>query len=154
MSRPSRFNDAITDTVRALYEKGKTDGQVAEIIGVSIRTLHYWKAKHPDFLHAIKDSKQVADDLVEASLFSRAVGYSHPEEKIFQHEGEIIRAETVKQYPPDPTAMIFWLKNRRPEEWREKQPGEDDKTVTLAGEVELKTTDIKDRIKQLKDEPE
>lgn len=109
-----------------LYAEGKTDKQVAEIVGVCEKTLNNWKGKHPEFLQALRKSKQIADDLVAASLFSRAVGYSHEEEKVFCHEGCIITHDTIKQYPPDVTAAIFWLKNRQPKQWREKQPGEAD----------------------------
>ncbi len=103
----------------ALYKKGKTDAQVAEIIGVSVRTIHNWKGKNPSFFHSLKDAKQIADELVEASLFSRATGYSHKAEEIFCAFGRVTRVKTVKQYPPDTTAAIFWLKNRQPARWRE-----------------------------------
>jgi hypothetical protein len=145
--RPSRFNDAIKEKIIDLAEKGKTNEQIADIIGVHVRTIENWQGKHPDLLWAIKEAKQIADDLVEASLFSRAVGYSHPEQKVFQNMGEIITHETIKQYPPDPTAMIFWLKNRQPKRWREKQPGEDDKTITLKSNEDLDA-----RIKELEEE--
>ena len=104
----------------ALYKRGKTDAQVAHIIGVSVRTIHNWKGNFPDFFHALKDAKQVADDLVEASLFAKATGFSHVEEKIFCFEGSIIRAKTRRQYAPDTTAAIFWLKNRQPDRWRDR----------------------------------
>jgi hypothetical protein len=124
MARPSKFNDQIKAKMIELYEKGKTDDQVAEIIGVCPRTIANWKGNHPEFLQTLKESKQIADDLVEASLFSRAVGYSHVEEKVFCHEGCIVTHETVRQYPPDTAAAIIWLKNRNPKRWREKMPDE------------------------------
>lgn len=152
--RPTKFNDAIREKIASLAEKGKTVEQIAEIIGVTPRTIYNWQGKHPDLFHALKEAKQVADDLVEASLFARAVGYSHPEVKVFCDKGEITEHEVVKHYPPDVTAAIFWLKNRQPELWREKQPGEDDHTVNLKGEIEVgvKRIDIAERVKQLKGE--
>ena len=121
MARPSKFNIALSEKMIELYNKGKTDRQVAEIIGVSERTITNWKASNPGFLLSLKEAKQGADDLVEASLFSRAIGYTNPEEKIFcDKDGNIIRAPTLKHYAPDVTAQIFWLKNRRPELWRDK----------------------------------
>ena len=125
MGTKSKFNSSLLATIVNLYACGKTDEQVAERIGVSVRTIYNWKGKHPDFLQALKEGTQVADDLVEASLFHRATGYSHIEEKIFISDGQIIRAKTRKHYPPDTTAAIFWLKNRRPESWRDAQPDED-----------------------------
>lgn len=120
LGRPTVFNDALCEKMIQLYEKGKTDQQVADIIGVSRKTINNWKGKHPDFVYALREMKQVADSFVEASLFSRAVGFSHEEQKVFQYEGQIVTHETVKQYPPDVTAAIFWLKNRQPDRWRDK----------------------------------
>lgn len=120
LGRPSKFNDAIKEKMLQLFEQGKTNKEVAEIVGVHVRTIENWQAKHPDFLWALKEAKGIADDLIEASLFSRAAGYSHPEEKVFQYEGQIITHETTKHYPPDTGAISLWLKNRRPKEWRER----------------------------------
>lgn len=119
MPRPSKFNDALKDIILRLYKQGRTDKQVAEAIGVCEKTLNNWKGKNATFLQSLKDAKFVADALVEASLFSRAAGYSHVEEKIFMVDGKAKRVKTAKQYPPDTTAAIFWLKNRQPEKWRE-----------------------------------
>ena len=60
------------------------------------------------------------DKQVERALFERACGYKHPEDKIFCHEGEITIQPTIKHYPPDPVSMIFWLKNRQKDKWRDK----------------------------------
>ena len=68
----------------------------------------------------LKSGKEVADNRVERSLYNRAVGYTFDSEKVFQHQGEIVRAKTVEHVPPDTTAGIFWLKNRKPAEWRDK----------------------------------
>lgn len=132
--RPSRFNDALLEKITALYADGKTDAEVAKAIGVSLKTIYNWKGKHPQFLHALKDSKGIADDLVEASLFQRATGYTCAEEKIFVYEGMPIRVKTVKHYAPDVTAQIFWLKNRRADLWREStgQPIEQTPVISAA----------------------
>lgn len=100
---------------------GATDEQLANFFGVGETTINKWKKAHKEFGESLKKGKAEADARVAQSLYHRALGYSHPEEKIFQSEGEIIRAETVKHYPPDPTSMIFWLKNRQPTLWRDKQ---------------------------------
>lgn len=100
---------------------GATDENLGSFFGVSEKTICEWKKRHKEFASALKRGKEDADANVAKSLYNRALGYSHPEEKIFQSEGQVIRAETVKHYPPDATAMIFWLKNRQPELWREKQ---------------------------------
>lgn len=119
--RPSKFNEETAKQAIEAAAEGKTDSQIAEIIGICPRTLDYWKGKYPDFLRALKKAKKKADDLVVASLFRRATGYYHPEEKVFfdAKSGIVTRVETLRHYPPDTTAAIFWLKNRRPDRWRD-----------------------------------
>lgn len=62
-----------------------------------------------------------ADAVIAQKLFHRAKGYEHPEDKIFNDSGKPLVVPTVKHYPPDTTAAIFWLKNRQPKKWRDKQ---------------------------------
>jgi hypothetical protein len=120
--RPTKFDGLDLEKVKSLVAQGKTDAQMAKFFGVNVDTWHEWKKVHPSFSDALKDWKVEADVKVEASLYDRARGYSHPEEKIFCNAaGEVTRVETVKHYPPDPTSMIFWLKNRQPEKWRDRQ---------------------------------
>lgn len=122
--RKSGFNEIIQATILRLIKDGKTEEQIAEIIGVSKTTLTNWKGKHPYFLYAVRESRLVADELVEAALFNRALGYSHPEEKVFQYEGCIVTHEIKKHYPPDTQAAMFWLRNRQPDRWKEKTEGD------------------------------
>ena len=73
-------------------------------------------------IKSLKAGKADADDRVERSLYSRAVGYSFNSEKIFcNKDGEVTRVPIVEHVPPDVTAQIFWLKNRKPSEWRDVQ---------------------------------
>lgn len=126
MGRPSVFSDRLVERLLEMATKGATDAQLAKAAGVSITTLKNWKAAHPDFLAALKEAKNLADDLVEASLYMRATGYSHPAIKIFCSQGAVITEKYIERYPPDVTACIFWLKNRQPERWREKQLGKNE----------------------------
>ena len=149
LGRPSLFNDSIREKMIELAGKGKTNQQIADIIGVHVRTIENWQGKHKELMWALKEAKQVADDLVEASLFSRAVGYSHKEVKVFFDSKSLqtVEHEVVQQYAPDTTAAIFWLKNRQPDKWREKQPGEpSDVTVNITG---LPDADLDARIQKL-----
>lgn len=118
--RPSAFREEYVEQVRKLCLLGATDENIADFFGVCVATIFNWGNDHPEFLEARKSGKEAADANVASRLYSRAMGYTHPEEKIFQCEGEIIRADTMKHYPPDTTACIFWLKNRRPTEWRDR----------------------------------
>lgn len=104
---------------------GATDRDIADFFEVSESTLNNWKLKHPALLESLKRSKDEADALVEQSLFRKATGYTHASEKVFQFQGEIVRADTVEHYAPDTTAMIFWLKNRQPDRWRDRRDGAD-----------------------------
>lgn len=118
MGRPSKFNEDTRQEAIRLARAGKTNAQISDIIGICPKTFDLWKGRYPDFLRALKEAKQEADELVKASLFRRATGYYHDEEKIFCAFGEVTRVKTVKHYPPDTAAAIFWLKNRQPKEWR------------------------------------
>ena len=67
-----------------------------------------------------------------ASLYHRANGYSHPDVDIKVIDGEIVQTELIKYYPPDATSAIFWLKNRQPKKWRDKQETEHSGRIEVA----------------------
>lgn len=126
--RPSKFNEQVKKKILDLAEKGYTDKQIAKVIGVHENTLGNWKLKDQEFLWSLKEAKVDADALVEASLFQRAVGYVGKETKVFCEKGEITEHTVEKQFAPDTTAAIFWLKNRKPDEWRDKREVEVDQS--------------------------
>ncbi|MBY0473696.1 MAG: hypothetical protein K2Q13_01390 [Nitrosomonas sp.] len=99
---------------------GATDTQLAEFFNVAESTINLWKKKQPEFANALRRGKMLADAEVAHALFKRATGYSHAETHIACHEGKIIKTEISKNYAPDTTACIFWLKNRQPKNWRDK----------------------------------
>ena len=122
MGRPSKYDLINLAQVKKLVLRGWTDLQMAEFFEVDESTWTRWKEKHEDFRTSLKDWKVEADAIVERCLFERATGYSHPEDKIFKPAGEDPTiVPTTKHYPPDTVAGIFWLKNRQPDIWREKQ---------------------------------
>lgn len=100
---------------------GCTDKEIASVFDISEPTLNKWKNESLDFLLALKKGKDVADAKVAQSLYKRAIGYSHPDVDIKIYEGQIIQTPLIKHYPPDTTAAIFWLKNRKKAVWRDKQ---------------------------------
>ena len=85
-----------------------------------LRTINAWKSEHVEFVQALKAGKAEADDRVERALYHRAVGYSHEVEKPMVIDKDVRIVTYTERYPPDTTACIFWLKNRNPEEWRDK----------------------------------
>ena len=119
--QPSPYRPEFAKQAKDRCEKGADNKELAEFFDVSLTTLDRWAAKHTEFRGALKVGKEPADDRVERSLFQRAVGYSFESEKIFQYEGRAVRVKTIEHVPPDVTAQIFWLKNRRPKEWRDRR---------------------------------
>jgi hypothetical protein len=122
--RKPTWKDGYLEQARKLAALGATDVEMADFFGVSLRTFMRWKVSKPEFWHALKAAKDAADERVERRLYERAVGYAVEIEKIVVSRGKVIRLKTVEHYPPDTTALIFWLKNRQPEKWRDKvDPG-------------------------------
>lgn len=132
--RPEVYRPSFNSQVEKLCMLGATDQQIADFFGVKVLSIHYWKKKYPGFLASIRKGKDEADSNVAKSLYRRAIGYSHKEDVIFNDKGHPLIVPTTKHYPPDSTAMIFWLKNRRPKEWRDKHDHDiksDGKAITL-----------------------
>lgn len=119
--RPSLYKLAYAEQAGKLCALGATDAQLADFFGVNISTINLWKVQHEEFSASVKLSKEMADQRVEESLYRRAMGYEHDEVDIRVVEGQIVQTPIRKYYPPDSTAMIFWLKNRKKAEWRDKQ---------------------------------
>tara|TARA_R110000764_G_scaffold10764_3_gene32831 strand:+ start:90 stop:548 length:459 start_codon:yes stop_codon:yes gene_type:complete len=120
MGAPKKYNKKYNEQARKLCLMGYTDVELADFFEVSVRTINNWKKEYPDFLHALKLGKSYADAEVTASLYERAVGYSHTETKVFNNQGEILTHDVKRIYPPDPISIKYWLNNRQPEKWREK----------------------------------
>jgi hypothetical protein len=124
--RPSSFKEEYNKGLEELYRRGFTDNQIVTILksfsGVGCeKTINTWKLKNAKFLQSLKDWKSAADLKVEKSLYERACGFEHPEEKVqLDRDGKWQRTMVTKKYAPDTTAIIFWLKNRKPEEWRDR----------------------------------
>lgn len=106
---------------------GLVDEQIAKNIGISRATLSNWKNKHPLITRALAKGKEVVDREVENALLKKALGYTYEEvitmrqeveEDVFQ-DVEVKRIK--KQVPPDTTAIIFWLKNRKQDTWRDRK---------------------------------
>ena len=111
---------------------GLTDEQIAQNIGISRSTLNEWKKRFPDIKDTIKRGKEVVDRQVENALFKSAVGYEYTEiTKELTDSGMKVTKRVTKQMAPNPTSAIFWLKNRKPDEWRDK------KETQVSGEMSV-----------------
>lgn len=121
--RPSKYEPAFVNGARKLAKLGATDQEIADFFEIDLRTLYRWKIAHEDFCHALKEGKSEADDRVERSLYQRAIGYEQEAVKIFMPAGkdDPVYAPYRERVAPDTTAAIFWLKNRRPNDWRDKK---------------------------------
>jgi hypothetical protein len=104
---------------------GQTIDQIAETIGVHQTTINYWMNEHPTFREAIMSGRDQADAEVAAALYHRARGYSCPDDKVTVYkdrltgEPQVIVTPGTKYYPPDTLAIIFWLKNRQKDLWKD-----------------------------------
>lgn len=121
MGRPSAYRPEFVDQAAKLCKLGATDRELADFFEVAESTLNLWKIEYPEFSESLKRGKEQADARVEQSLYRRALGYSHDAVKIFKNKDEeAVLVPYVEHYPPDTTACIFWLKNRQPDQWRDK----------------------------------
>jgi len=138
--RPTKFKPEYMDLAYKYCLLGATDADLARFFDVEESTVNNWKIDYPEFLESLKKGKEQADANVASKLYHRALGYEHSEDKIFNDNGEAMVVPTIKHYPPDPTAAIFWLKNRQPEKWRDKVDIDanvsGEITVTLEGDLD------------------
>lgn len=141
MARPTKYQEVYAEQARKLCLLGYTDVELADFFEVSEATINNWKHEFPEFLESIKKGKAVADGEVAAKLFHRATGYEHPEDDIRTVDGSIVITPTVKHYAPDTTAAIFWLKNRQPKTWRDKQEVEQSGDLGLTVNIKRFTPD-------------
>ena len=110
--------------VEAWARNGLTDEQIAKNLGISIQSFYTYKSKYIEFFEALKRGKEVVDIEVENALLKRALGYRYDEvtKELNEDTGELeITKVVTKEVQPDTTAQIFWLKNRKPEDWRDRK---------------------------------
>lgn len=111
--------------VQGWARDGLTDEQIAHNIGIRVQTLYDWERRFSSFSDAIKKGKAPVDIEVENALLKKALGFSEEEvitEIIEQPDGRQKKhiRKVKRVFPPDTAAQIFWLKNRRPDKWRDK----------------------------------
>lgn len=136
--RPSSYKPEYAEQVAKLALLGATDQEVADFFGVDARTIYRWKHEHDEFCQALKAGKEVADERVERSLYQRAIGYEQDEVKIFMPGGAEapVYAPYRAKIAPDTTAAIFWLKNRRKDDWRDRKEVEHSGNIGLSSALD------------------
>lgn len=144
--RPTKYRGKFARYAAVMCKLGATDVQIAEGFGVSVESVYRWRQKHPEFCQSIKLAKDEADDQVERSLFERAKGYSHPDTHVSVRAGKVKLTKLTKHYPPETTAGIFWLKNRRPKVWRDRQELTGAGGAPLVPESQISISDVARRI--------
>lgn len=128
VARPSKYETHVAPRLEEIKDwcrNGATDEEIAKRLGISRDSFYQYKKEFSDFSDTLKETKEIVDAQVENALLKRALGYEYKEvtKKVVDGELKVTKVIT-KQVVPDTTAQIFWLKNRRPDKWRDK-PAED-----------------------------
>lgn len=150
MARPSKYETHVAprlEEIKDWVRNGATDEEIAKQLGIAYSTFKEYKKEFSAFSAILKESKDVVDAQVENALLERTIGgrvllkrpykikkaYFHDGKKVREEE-EIVYADYEEYVIPDTTAQIFWLKNRRPDKWREKpaeDKGDEDKSISV-----------------------
>lgn len=139
--RPTLYRPKYAETARRMCAQGATRADLADRFGVSINTIVAWQLEHQEFSDSCKQGREAADERVEQSFYERAVGYTYDSEKLLVVQGEVIREPIKEHVPPDPRAAEFWLRNRRPDHWkdtkqRETRTADDDPLLAFLNSID------------------
>lgn len=143
--RPSKYETEWKDKLAVIQgwaRDGLSNEQIAKNMGISAKTLYEWQNKYSEFREALKNGKEVVDREVENTLLKRALGYKYTEvtqERVVETDPEtgepeeklVVTKQVTKEVVPDVTAQIFWLKNRKPDKWRDKRD------VGITGDMDI-----------------
>lgn len=121
-NRPTYYKDLDLEKIKMLVTRGFTQAEIAFILGISGGLIKRMAAKNPEFRELLDEWREVANGRVERSLYENAIGYVHPETKVFYDSktGQIVEHKIEKYYPPNVTAGKLWLMNKKPHKWKER----------------------------------
>jgi hypothetical protein len=128
--RPSKYKPEFAERVTDYCLLGATNEELARIFKVRDTTIPEWIDRYPEFAEAIKKGREIADANVAKALYRRAIGWTQPAVKIATKievlpDGTEVKSEHIVPYtehfPPDTAAAFIWLKNRRPDLWRDRK---------------------------------
>ena len=137
LGRPSKWKPEYMEQGRKLCLLGLTDAEMADLWGVSERTINEWKKSVPGFSQSIARGKVLADADMAERLYERGMGYSHAETVINCYQGVILKTKVTRHYPPDTQAAVTWLERRDPERWRKRDADEGDENAPPPVQVVL-----------------
>ena len=145
----TKYQEGYVHLANQLCKLGATDEEMATAFQVCRDTIIQWRKEYPDFADACHAGKTVADAQVAAALFDRAIGYQHPDTKMFldrdeEGNGTVLTEEYMKHYPPDTQACKWWLTNRQRDKWQDKQEIE----LKVSGDRGARLLAAKKRIKE------
>lgn len=133
VGRPTSFKEEYAELAYKYCLLGATDKDLAQFFEVTETTINNWKNDHTEFFESIKKGKSEADAIIASSLYNRAKGAIINQQQAFKvktvtynDKGQKTEIESIEivnlqqEQPPDTTAGIFWLKNRKPDRWRDK----------------------------------
>jgi hypothetical protein len=115
--RPTLYRQHYAELARNYCRLGAVNDELAAFFRVSPRTLDNWLRTHPAFASAVRDGRAIADAAIARRLFQRAMGYDYGTSRIFVHRGKALTMPHTVHLPPDIGACIFWLRNRRRQDW-------------------------------------
>lgn len=116
--RKSKYDEGKLVLVEGWARDGLSEEQIAHNLAVSHETIRQWKLAHPEFLAAITHAKEIVDREVENALLKRALGYNYDED-VATPQGGVVTV--TKHLPPDVKAATWWLQNRKPADYRNRQ---------------------------------
>jgi len=148
--RPSKFNDVYIDQAYIICANlGLTMDELAPIFQCHVTTLYNWQAEQPKFRDALVRGREEFDtSQVKNAMRERALGYSHPDVHITNYKGLITKTVITKHYAPDTQAGVFWLTNRDPERWKNKQDVKTD--ITSNGKTICQPIEADQALKMIK----
>jgi hypothetical protein len=132
--QPTKFKPEYAHIAYKFCLLRATDRELSSLFKVSEKTINKWKKQFPGFRQALDEGKVTADAEISQALFNRAKGYERKTVDIRVVNGKVVRTKSIRYYPPDVKSIMFWLKNRQPKKWRDKdawKQGLDERAVEV-----------------------
>ena len=130
--RPTLYRADYCELARNYCLLGATNEELGSFFGVTSRTVDNWIAAHREFAAAVREARAVADARVARGLYERAIGYEQTVERTVWHLGKERTVTNVVRHPPETRACIYWLRNRRRQDWSERVDAPKDDACDLA----------------------